>query len=147
MRPELYAVNEKNHLVRILGVGNQLRGFEGGHRFAGTGGMPDEAAHLAAVFPLVLCNRIGYFVGGVILIGAHDLQNAVCIVGHRIEADELMRHWDRQQRGGQYLPVVDPFIVEICPVEIEIRIETTVWAGVCKVHRFLRIHRNKDLHQ
>ena len=51
LRTQLNSVNQKNDLIRIAGVGNELRGFEAGEGFAGAGGVPDISAPLAGVLP------------------------------------------------------------------------------------------------
>ena len=109
--------------------------------------MPDIAAQLLTGFPAGTAHFVGDRVGCVILIAAHDLQHAVRVIGHCIEANQLMCHRDRQQCGGDPFPVVDRLVVEISPMEVIIRIELAVRAGIGKIQRFIRIHGDKNLNQ
>ena len=58
-----------------------------------------------------------------------------------------MRHGNGQQRRCYRQPVVHGLVIEIRPVEIVIRIEFAIRAGIGEVSRFLGIHRHKNLHQ
>lgn len=58
LRAKLNAVNKKDNLVGILGVGNKLRRLEDCHGFAGTGGVPDVAAALFFFSPLRFCYAV-----------------------------------------------------------------------------------------
>jgi len=94
---KLDPVHQKQHLVGIPGIGNQLRRLETCHGFAGAGGMPDIAAPSVVTMPIQLGDAIRNSVGRVILVAAHHLQHAVGIIGHRIEADQLVGHGNRKQ--------------------------------------------------
>ena len=54
---------------------------------------------------------------------------------------------DGEQRGGDYLPIVDGFVVEIGPVEVKAWIKLSFGAGIGKIDCFLRVHGDKNLHQ
>ncbi len=87
---ELNTVHQKNNLVGILGIGNELSRFETGHGFARAGGMPDKAAATVVTLPIYPGDSIRNGVGRVILVTPHDFQHAVGIIGHSVEADELV---------------------------------------------------------
>ena len=97
LRAQFYAVHEEDHLVGILGVGDELGGLEAGHRLARPGGVPDIATVAAALAPPGLRHLVRYGVGGVVLIAAHDLEGTVGAVGDGVEANELVRHGDAEQ--------------------------------------------------
>ena len=147
LRPQLDTIREENHLVRIVGIGNQLCGLEGGHRFAAAGGVPNIPAALLAAVPLRFGNHIRNRTGGIILIAAHNFQHAVRIIGHGVKADQLVRHGDGQQLGGNLFPIVDWLVVKIRPVEVVIGVEFSVGTGVGEVDGFFRVHCHKNLHK
>ena len=147
LRSQLDAIREENHLVRIVGIGNQLCGLEGGHRLAAAGGVPDIPAALLAAVPFRFGNHIRNRTGGIILIAAHNFQHAVRIVGHGVKADQLMRHGDGQQLGGNLFPIVDWLVVEVRPVEVIIGVKFAIGTGVGEVNGFFRVHCHKNLHK
>ena len=109
--------------------------------------MPDVTAELIFVAPAAQADTAGYLRGSIVLVTTHDLQNTVGIISNSIEANELVCHGNGQQPLCNVFPVVQRFIVDICPVEIVILIEPSIRAGIGEVHRFIRLHSNKDLHQ
>ena len=144
---QLNSVHEENHLIRITGGGDQLGRLEGCHGFAGAGCVPDIAPQLFSGFPVGTAHLVGNGIGSVVLITAHDLQHTVRIIGNGVEANQLVCHGNGQQRGSNALPVIDRLIIEVSPVEIVIRVEFSIRAGIGKVERFLRIHGHKNLNQ
>ena len=109
--------------------------------------MPDIAPELLACCPVIFRNTVRNLIRRIVLIAAHNLQYTIRIIGHRIEADHLMCHRNRQQPLDDLLPVIDRIIIQICPVEIEVRIEPSIWSRICEIQRLLRIHRDEYLHQ
>lgn len=149
LHAQLDAVCEEDHLVRIPRRRDELRRLEARHRLAGARRMPDiPAPGLLHIPPAAPFRHLsGDAARRVILVAPHHLQDAVLPVRHGVEADELMRHGDGQQRLRDAVVFVDGHVVCIRPVEIEILIEFPVRSGVGEIHRLLRIHRHEDLHQ
>ncbi|MPM55060.1 hypothetical protein SDC9_101845 [bioreactor metagenome] len=147
MRAELNSIHQEDYLVRILGTGDQLRRLETGHGFAGAGGMPDVAAKLIGIFPFCFCNLIRNRVGGIVLIAAHHLKNAVRIVGDGIKSDKLVGHGNGKQFFRNILPVIQRFVVEVSPMKVKILIELAVRTGIGEIECFRRLHGDKDLNQ
>ena len=58
-----------------------------------------------------------------------------------------MSHGNGQKFRSHALPVIDGFIVEICPVEIKVRIELSFRPRVCIIDGLFRIHGYEYLHQ
>ena len=109
--------------------------------------MPDISAQLVPGLPVVLRDTIRNLIGRIVLIAAHDLQNAICIVRYRVKSDQLVRHRNRQQGRSNHLPVTNRIIIEIRPMKEKVRIELPVRARIGKIQRFLRIHCHKNLNQ
>ena len=109
--------------------------------------MPDISAPLAGVLPFPAGDLVGDRAGGIILIAAHDLQGVVRVISHRIEANQLVRHRDGEQVGGDGLPVIHRLVVEVRPVKIVVRIKLAVRAGIGEIQGFVGLHGHKDLHQ
>ena len=109
--------------------------------------MPNVSATLLPAIPFCLRYHIGDSTGCVVLIASHHLQNTVSIIGNSIEPDELVRHRNGQQRGGDRFPIIDRFVVKICPMEIVIRVEFPIGTGVSKIAGFFRVHCNKNLNE
>ena len=72
-------------------------------------------------------------IGGIVLVTAHNLQYAVLAVWYGIESYHLVSHWNREKSLNHLVPLVDGFIVEVCPMEIKILIEYTVRTRIGKV--------------
>ena len=116
-------------------------------------GAPRGAA-LGSLVPFAPAHLVGYGGGCVVLVAAHDLQAAVRAVGHGVEADELVRHGDGEQCGGESLPLAGPgfvaradgLVVEVLPVEEEVRVERAR-AGVGEVACLVGSHSHEDLDQ
>ena len=109
--------------------------------------MPNVATTLLTAVPLRFRHNIGNCAGCVILVASHYLQNTVSIVGNSIKTNELVRHRDGQQRGGDSFPIVDRFVIEVSPMEIVIRIELSVRSGIRKITSFFRVHCYKHLNE
>ena len=109
--------------------------------------MPNIAATLFSAIPFCLRYHIRDGAGSVVLIASHYLQNTVSIIGNSIEPDELVCHRDGKQRGGDSFPIIDWLVVEVCPMEIIIRVKFSVWTGVSKIAGFFRVHCNKHLNE
>ena len=144
---ELDSVHQKHNLIGVLAVGNELSGFERRHGFAAAGRVPDVAAQTIAPVPMDLGNAIGNTACRIILIAAHDLQNAVRAVRHSIKPDQLMRHGDGQQIRCDPVPIVDRLVVGVSPVKVKVLVKFPFGAGIGKIQRFCRLHRHKNLNQ
>ena len=147
LRAKFNSVHQEYNLVGILGSCNQLSRFEAGQCFSGTGGVPDVAAHLILISPATHGNAACNTRSRIILIAAHNLQNAVSIIGNGIETDQLVRHRDGKQILCNVLPVVQRLVVGVRPVEVKVFVELSVRAGVGKIDCFIRLHGNKNLHK
>ena len=97
--------------------------------------------------PIDLRHAIGDATGREVLVAAHDLQNAVGVVGHGVVADELVRHGNAQQQLHHIEPVVHRFVVEVRPMELEFLVERAVRARIGEVLRLLRRHGHEYLHE
>ena len=160
LRTQLDAVHEKDHLVGVVRVGYELGRFEARHGLAGAGGMPyvtagaPRGAALGSLVPFAPAHLVGYGGGCVVLVAAHDFQAAVRAVSHGVEANELVRHWNGKQRGGEAFPFVgsgfiaraDGLVVEVLPVEEEVRVERAR-ARVGEIARLVGGHPHEDLRQ
>ena len=109
--------------------------------------MPDIAAILIFIRPTPHGNTAGNAGSRIVLVAAHDFQNTVGIVGHGVEADELMCHRDGKQVFGNVLPVVQRLIVGISPMEVEILVKYPLRAGIGKINCLIRLHGDENLHQ
>ena len=58
-----------------------------------------------------------------------------------------MCHRNIQQIRRHPIPSVDRYIIEICPVKEESRIENTVFTGICEIDRLLWFHGDKHLNK
>ena len=113
-----------------------------------------RGAALGSLVPLAPAHLIGYGGSRVVLVAAHDLQTAVRAVSHGVEADELVRHRNGEQRGGESFPFVgsrlvtraDRLVVEVLPVEEEVGVERAR-AGIGEVARLVGSHSHEDLDQ
>jgi len=56
-------------------------------------------------------------------------------------------HGNGEKGVGNIFPVVDWFVVEVCPVEVEVFIECAVGSGVGKIYGFFRRHGDEDLNE
>lgn len=83
--------------------------------------------------------------GRVVLVAAHHLQDAVCLIRHGVEADQLVRDGDREQALDHLLPAIDRLVIKVCPVEGIIAVKLPVRPGVREVECFLRLYRYEDL--
>ena len=117
---ELNPVHQEHDLVRILGIGDQLRRFKRSHGFTRARRMPHISTELIPFCPVVLCYTVGNLVGGIILVAPHDLQYAIRIIRYGVEADQLMCHRNGQKPLHNLFPVVNRIIVQVCPMEIKI---------------------------
>ena len=148
------------HVVGVVRVGYELGRFEARHGLAGAGGMPyvtagtPRGAALGSLVPFAPAHLVGYGGGCVVLVAAHDFQAAVRAVSHGVEANELVRHWNGKQRGGEAFPFVgsgfiaraDGLVVEVLPVEEEVRVERAR-ARVGEIARLVGGHPHEDLRQ
>ncbi|CAB0590190.1 hypothetical protein CIP107554_00690 [Corynebacterium diphtheriae] len=129
-----------------MGVSDELSGLKAGNRLAGAGGVPDVAAQLVAAVPVVTVHTVSDTRGRIVLVGTHRQQVARDTVSDGVEADELVRHRNGQQRTCHVVPLVDRLVVEVGPVEEVVRVELAC-ARVGEVDRLLRGHGDEDLHQ
>ena len=101
--------------------------------------LPDPAA------PIDLGDPVRDGVGGVVLVAPHDLEDAVGVIGHGVEADELVGHGDGEEGRSDPLPMVDGFVVEVGPMEVVVRIEDAVGSRVREVPGLFGLHGHEDL--
>ena len=96
LRAQLHTVEEEHYLVGVVGVCDKLRGLEAGNRLARAGGVPDVTAELVAAVPVVTVHTVSDTRGCVVLVRTHGQQVARGSVGDSVEANELVRHRNRQ---------------------------------------------------
>ena len=144
---QLNSVHQKNHLVRIAGIRNQLCRLEAGHGFTGAGGVPHVSTQLILLSPLGLPHCVGNPIRRVHLIAPHHLQHPIGIVRNRIEPDHLMCHRDGQERAHNLIPVINRLVIKVRPMEIKRRIESAVRSRIGEVQRFFGSHSHKNLYQ
>ena len=147
LTPQGFSVNQKYHLIGIMGTSNKLSGFEAGQRLSGASRMPDMPAQNVRVRPVLIRNLAGDACSGIILVAAHHLERVILRIRNRIKADECVCHWDVQELCDDILPIVDGFVIEIRPMEVERLVEYAVRSGIGEVYGFFRFHCNEDLHQ
>ena len=143
---ELDAVEQEHHLVGVLRFGYKLGAFEARHRFTGSGRVPDVSATGSGAIPACRSDDIRDAGCRIVLIAAHNFEAPVRGVCDGIESHELMGHGDREKVSDDILPIVDPIIVEIAPMEDELR-EIARFSWIREIHGFVRVHRYEDLHE
>ena len=109
--------------------------------------MPNITPVNVFIRPLGLCNFIRNSACRIVLIAAHNLQNAVRVICNSIKTDKLMRHRDRKEMRGYILPSVHRLIIEIRPMEVIVLIELPVGTGVSEIYGFIRRHGDEHLNQ
>ena len=109
--------------------------------------MPNIAAERIFICPAPHGDAAGNPGSCKILVAAHHFQDAVCVIGHGVKANQLMGHGNGKQVLHNLLPVVQVLVVEIGPVKVEVLVEDSVGAGVGEIHRFIRLHGNENLNQ
>ena len=45
------------------------------------------------------------------------------------------------------MPVINRFVIKICPMKIKIRVKFAIRSGISKIYGFFWVHGNKNLHQ
>jgi len=102
---------------------------------------------LVFLVPVDAGDFVGDAVGCIVLVAAHDFENTIGIVGDGVEAYELVVHGDGEEVFYDVSPVVAWFIFEVCPVEVVVFVEFTVWAGVGEIDGFFWGHGYEDLNE
>ena len=108
--------------------------------------MPDIATSVQVVVPVGLLHPVAYLTHGIVLVAAEHLQSLVLVVGNGVESHHLMSHGYGEQVCGHLSPVVHDDVVEVFPMEIELRLEAVFRTGVGKVECLLGCHGHKNLH-
>ena len=94
-----------------------------------------------------LTHYLGNGICRIILVTAHDLKSRSGLISNSIEADQCVSHWDGEQRLDHVIPCSDRFVVEVGPLEEELRTKNSIRPWIGKIQRFLRRHRYKNLNQ
>ena len=94
-----------------------------------------------------LTHYLGNGISRIVLVTTHDFKRLSGFIGNGIEADQGVSHWDGEQRLDHVIPCRDRFIVEVGPLEEELRSKVNIRPWIGKIQRFLRCHRYKDLNQ
>ena len=144
---EVFAVDDKEHLINKIELSRQLRSFEAGKGFAGAGGVPDVATAFGSAPSLALVRAFDLAqdtLGGGYLVRAHDQQSIVDIE-YRVVQQYAQEGILGEKGYGEIFEVFDEAIVRGRPVHGEIEAVFIALDGIGEIARIGAIANDEDL--